>query len=153
MQLNFGLDTIWKSLRFFSMKCNWISAKTQLGIVLEYFRWEACEFGLRHNLEKSQNNFDEMQWNFGWDTIWNCLRKIPMRCNWILAKTQFGNVSEKFKWGAIEFWLRHSLEKSQNDFDEMQWNFGWDTIWNCLRKNPMRCNWILAQTQFGIVLE
>ena len=74
------------------MKCNEILAKTQFGIVLEQFRWDAIEFGLRHNLEKSQNNFYEMHWNFGQDTVWSCLRLIPMRCIWISAKTQFGIV-------------------------------------------------------------
>ena len=58
---------------------------------------------------------------------------FSMRCNEISAKTQFGYVLEKFKWGAIEFRPRHNLEKSQNDFDEMQWNFGQETIWNCHR--------------------
>ena len=76
-----------------------------------------------------------------------------MRSEWIWPKTQFGNVLEKFKWGAIELWRRHNLEKSQNNFDEMQWNLGWDTIWNCLREHSMRCIWIWAKTQFGNVLE
>ena len=74
-----------------------------------------------------------MQWNFGQDTIWNCVRTISMRCNWILAKAQSG--------------------KSQNNFDEMHWNFGQDTVWSCLRLIPMRCKGISAKTQFGIVLE
>ena len=57
-----------------------------------------------------------MQLKFGWDKVWNGLRRNPMRCNWILAMTQFGNVLEKVR-------------------------------------NPMRSNWILAQTKFGIVWE
>ena len=35
----------------------------------------------------------------------------------------------------------------------MRLEFGWDTIWNCLGKMSMRCDWNWAQTQFGIVLE
>ena len=35
----------------------------------------------------------------------------------------------------------------------MQLEFGLDTIWNCLRIFSMRCNWNLAKTHFGIVLE
>ena len=135
------------------MRCNWVSAETQFGIVLEKFWWDAIEFWLRHNLELSYSNFDEMQKNFGQDTIWNCLKIISMRCNWISAETQFGIVLEKFRWVAIEFWLRHNLELSYKNLDEMQLSSGWDTIWNCLRKILMRCNWILAKTQFGIVLQ
>ena len=35
----------------------------------------------------------------------------------------------------------------------MQLNFGWDRIWKGLRRFPMRCNWKLAETKFGIVFE
>ena len=35
----------------------------------------------------------------------------------------------------------------------MQLNFVWDNIWNQLRKISMSFDWILARTQFGIVLE
>ena len=35
----------------------------------------------------------------------------------------------------------------------MRLEFGKDTIWNCLRVFSMRCDWNLAETQFGIVLE
>ena len=129
------------------------SAKTQSGVVLDYFRWDGIEFWLRHNLELSYNNFDEIQWNFDLDTIWNCLRIISMRCDGLPAKTQFGIRLEQFLWDAIEFWLRHNLEKSQNIFEEIHWNFGQDTVWCCLRLIPMRCTWFLAKTQFGIVLQ
>ena len=37
--------------------------------------------------------------------------------------------------------------------DEKQLNFGPDRFWNCLRIIPMRCDWVLAETKFGIVLE
>ena len=116
-----------------------------------------------------------MQFNFGLDRFWNCLRKLPMRCNWYLAETIFGNVSEEFRWDAIENWLRQKLELSFKKSDEMQLNlgwdlvwkclrinnkshekqlkFGWDRFWNCLRKIPMRCNWTLAQTKFGIAMK
>ena len=76
-----------------------------------------------------------------------------MRCDWNLAETQFGIVLEYFRWDAIGIWLRHSLELSQDIFDEMRLEFGYDTIWNCLRIFSMRCDWNLAKTQFGIVLE
>ena len=32
------------------------------------------------------------------DIIWNCLRIFSMRCDWNLAKTQFGSVLEYFRW-------------------------------------------------------
>ena len=32
-------------------------------------------------------------------------------------------------------------------------NFSWDKYWKCLRRTPMRCNWNLTETKFGIVLE
>ena len=60
------------------------------------------EFWPRHNLEMSWNTFDEMQWIFGQETIWNCHRIISTRCNWISAKTIVGIVLEKCRWGAFE---------------------------------------------------
>ena len=44
-----------------------------------------------------QNIFNEMHLEFGFDKIWNCLRTFSMRCNWNLAKTKFGIVSEYFQ--------------------------------------------------------
>ena len=35
----------------------------------------------------------------------------------------------------------------------MRLEFGSDTKWNGLKKFSMRCNWKLAEAQFGIVLE
>ena len=35
----------------------------------------------------------------------------------------------------------------------MRLEFGKDTICNCLRIFSMKCDWNLAETQFGIVLE
>ena len=35
----------------------------------------------------------------------------------------------------------------------MQSEIGSDTIWNCLRIISVSCNWNLAKTRFGIVLE
>ena len=60
----------------------------------------------------SEKNSAERQLKFGWDKIWNCLRGIPMRCNWNLAETNFGIALEEFRWDAIDFWLWHSLEMS-----------------------------------------
>ena len=47
--------------------------------------------------------------------------------------TQFGNV--------LDFFVDLRLE------------FGLDTIWGYLRQFLVSCNWNLATTQFGIVLE
>ena len=49
----------------FSMKGDWNLAKTQFGIVLEYFRFDAIGIWLRHNLELSWDIFDETQFDFG----------------------------------------------------------------------------------------
>ena len=76
-----------------------------------------------------------------------------MRSNWILAGTEIGFVLKQFRWDAIEIWWSQNLELSEKNSDEMQLNFGHDRIWNCLRIFPMRCNWILAETKFGIVFE
>ena len=76
-----------------------------------------------------------------------------MRCDWILAKTQFGIVLEYFQSDAIGIWLRHNLELSQSVFDEMRLESGKDTILNCLRIFSLRCDGNFAKTQFGIVLE
>ena len=53
-----------------------------------------------------------MHLNFGYDTIWNCVRIIPMRCGGNSAKTQFGIVLEKFQRDAIEFRPRHNVALS-----------------------------------------
>ena len=47
-----------------------------------------------------------------------------MRCDWILAKTQFGIVLGYFQSDAIGIWLRHNLELSQSVFDEMRLESG-----------------------------
>ena len=134
MRLKFVGVKIWNCLRRIPMRCNWILAKTRFRIVLEYFRWDAIEFWLRQHLKLSQKNFDEMQldfgydtvWkcfriniksdemhlNFGWNRIWNCRRLFPMRFYWILVKTEFGIVLEYFRWDAIEFWPRQNLKSS-----------------------------------------
>ena len=116
MQFKFGSDRYWNSLRKVPMRSNWILAKTDFRMLLEKLRWDAIEIWLRQSLEWSQKKSDEMQLNFGYDTVWKCLRKS---------------------------------KKS----DEKQLNFGADKIWNCLRRNPMRCNWILAMTHLWNVLE
>ena len=53
MQLKFSSDTILKHPRIISMRCNWMSAQTHYGNVLEHFRWDAIELWLVHNLELS----------------------------------------------------------------------------------------------------
>ena len=95
------------------MRSNWFLARTEFGIVLENFRWDAIEFlaetkfgnvseefrwdaienWLRQKLELSFKKSDEMQMNLGWDTVWKCLRR-----------------NKKIRWEAIEFWLRQILE-------------------------------------------
>ena len=42
---------------------------------------------------------------------------FSMRCDWNLAKTQFGIVLEDFRLDAIAIWLRHNLELSWDIFD------------------------------------
>ena len=45
-------------------------------------------------MKLSKNNFKEVQLSFGSDTIWNSLRIIPMRCDGLPVKKQFGIVLE-----------------------------------------------------------
>ena len=47
------------------MRCIWSLAKTEFGIVLEEFQWDAIENWLRQKLEVSYKNSEEMQLNFG----------------------------------------------------------------------------------------
>ena len=62
------------------MRCGWSLAKTQVGIVLEYFRCDAIGIWLRHNFfELSWDIFSQMRLEMGKDTIWNCLRMFSMR--------------------------------------------------------------------------
>ena len=50
---------------------------------------------------------------------------LSMRCDWNLAKTQFGIVLGYFRLDAIGiFWLRPNLEMSQNVFDDMRLEIG-----------------------------
>ena len=79
------------------MRCDGNLAKTQFGIVLEYFRRDAVGICLRHNLKLSSNNFDNMRLEHSYDIIWKCQRKFSMRCDWKFAKTQLGTVSEQFQ--------------------------------------------------------
>ena len=60
MQLKFGQGTTCKSLSVFPIRCNLISAKTQFGIVSEYFWQCALEFGLWVNLHTSWKNLDQL---------------------------------------------------------------------------------------------
>ena len=106
------------------MRCNWNLARTIFGISLENFRGDAIGFWLRQGLELFQNIFNEMQLEFGYDMIWNCLRIFSMRCNWNLAKTRLGIVLEHFRSDAIGIWLRQDLDLFQIIFNEMQLEFG-----------------------------
>ena len=90
---------------------------------------------------------------FGSDKVWNCLRIFSTRCNWNFARTIFGISLENSRGDAIGIWLRQDLELFQNIINEMQLEFGYDKIWNCLRIFSMRCNWNSARTVFGISLE
>ena len=75
------------------MRGNWNLAETQFGVFLEFIRRGALEFG--------------------YDTIWNCLRIFSMRCDWNLAKKHFGCALEFFRGDAFGIiWLRHNLEFS-----------------------------------------
>ena len=94
------------------MRCNGILAKTQFGIVLEYYRQDRIRILPRHNLGLASNNFDQIQLNFGSDTNWNCLRIFSKRCKRNLAETQFGIVLEFFRRDGIRVWPRHNLEFS-----------------------------------------
>ena len=76
-----------------------------------------------------------------------------MRCDWKLAETQFGIVLEYFRCDAVRIWLRYSLELSYNTFDNMRLELSYDIIWNCLGIFSIICDWNLAKTQIGIVLE
>ena len=53
-----------------------------------------------------------MRLEFGYDTIWKCLRMFSMTCDWNLAETQFEIVLEHFRLYAMGIWLRHILELS-----------------------------------------
>ena len=61
---------------------------------------------------------------FGSNTIWNCPKKFSMRCNWNLAKAQFGIVIDFFRLDAIGFWLGNNLNVPQSFLDGMQLAFG-----------------------------
>ena len=135
------------------MRCNWLSARTQFGNVLEQLRWDEIEIQLRQNMDLSSNNFDERQLSSGWDTIWHFHSTISVRCNWVLTKTQFRFVLEKSRSNAIEFPLRHISELSLNNFEGMKLNFDRDTLPNCLRIISIICNWISTKTQYGSALE
>ena len=135
------------------MRCKWISTKTQFGIILEYFRSNAIEFWLRHNMEVPYSNLGQMQMNFGSDTIWNCLRMFSIRCNWNIPRTQSGIVLEQLRWDEIEFQLRRNMDMSSNNFDERQLNFGSVMICHFFSIILIRCNWVLTKTKFGIFLE
>ena len=58
------------------------------------------------------NKSDEMHLNSGWNRIWNCFRTFPMSCNWNLAKTTIEIILEELRWDANEFGLRQSSEVS-----------------------------------------
>ena len=51
--MEFGYDTIWNCLGIISIRCDWNLAKTQIGIVLEFFQLVAMGIRLRHNFELS----------------------------------------------------------------------------------------------------
>ena len=102
--MNLGWDKNWKRLRIVSKGCHWISPKTNFGNALQHFWYHANEFGLGDNSKTSWNNFNRVQTNFGWDTIWNVL--------------------EKFQKDAIEFCLTHVLEMPYNLSGTMQMILG-----------------------------
>ena len=106
------------------MRCDCILANTQFGIVLGYFQSDAVGIWLRHHLQLSQSVFDEMRLESGQHTILNCLRILSMRCDWILAKTQFENVLGFFQSDAMGIGLGHNLELSWDIFNQMRLEFG-----------------------------
>ena len=133
MQLNFSSDTILKCLTNFSAPCNWISAMTHLENVLESFKKDAIEFRLKQ--------------------IWKSLTINSARCNWLSAKTQIENVLGGLQQDAIEFRLGHNLKVSWYTFNRIQLNFGWDTIWKCLRIISKVSFWISIKTHFGNAIQ
>ena len=91
-------------LRIFLRDWNEIAAKTEIGIVSEFF----CE----------------VEWICGWDRIWNCLRIFLWGGNEIAAKKEFGIVSEYFCEVGMNLQLRQNLELSQNIFVRWEWICG-----------------------------
>ena len=55
MQLNFCSDTTWDCLRIISVRCNWISATSLFGIVLEKFRLSDKELRLKQFCRRKKN--------------------------------------------------------------------------------------------------
>ena len=110
--MEYGLDTIWECLRIKSMRCVCNLTNIQFGNSLEFFRRDEIGIWLGRNLEMSSIICDEMRLEFGYDLIWNCLRKISLRCDWSLAEEQFGIVLDFFGRDALGMWLRHNLELS-----------------------------------------
>ena len=51
-----------------------------------------------------------MRFEIGLGTIWICPGSFSMRCNWHLAKTQFGIVFQYFRSDVIGIWLGQILE-------------------------------------------
>ena len=149
MQFNFGWRTFWKCLRTFSKRFKWILARTIFWKLSKTFRENAIEFHLHSNLDPSWKSSDHIQWNFDWDTIGSCLRTFSMRWKWSSAKTQLGNVSDYFQKDAIELGLWIILDRSWNNFDQVQLIFGWNTILKTFGKISIRWNRILAKTQIG----
>ena len=49
----------------FSMRCDWNLAKTQFGIVLDFFRLDVIGIWLGNNLKMPYKIFHEMQLEFG----------------------------------------------------------------------------------------
>ena len=105
-------DITWTFLRMFLMSCDWNLSKTQFGILLEYFQWEAIGIWKRQSLDLSENIFDERPLEFGKDRIETCLRKFSMRGDWNLAKTSFRLVLEKLRREATGIWQRQDLDLS-----------------------------------------
>ena len=73
------------------MRCTWKLAKTQLGVVLEYFRSDAIGICLRHNLGLSWNIWNLQRRNM--ELSWHVFDSL----DWNLAKAQFGIVLEYFR--------------------------------------------------------
>ena len=154
-QLNLGWDKIGKCLRKISIGCHWVLPKTNFGNALHIFWYHANEFGLGDNSKTSQKDFNRFQPNFGWETIWNCLRKTSKGCHWILPETHFGNALQPFwflvpcKW----VWARRQLENVLENFIRFQLKLGWDQIFEYLRINSIVCHWISPKTHYGNALQ
>ena len=132
---------------FKTMHLNFSSHK--FGQASEQLRENVFEFQRWSLLDISWIKFNQMQLNYGWNKIWEILRKYSRRHNWTPTQTRFQIVLRYFRQDPFDFQLRHSLDISWTNFRKVHFSFGWRTFWNCLRSVGKVSKWILAKTQLG----